>query len=88
MSEWPKKMPVSAYAKRWYVSRCKQSVINDIQRGNLPGEKEPNGNWFVWVNSDQTPAHSYRPPVMSKPTAGATLAQQILAKHTQLKAAS
>lgn len=81
-SQWPKKMPAGDYAKRWYTSRTKQSVINDIQRGNLPGTQEPSGQWFVWVNADDTAAHDYRAPV----TPINTKAQEILMKHGLLKA--
>lgn len=76
-SEWPKKMPASEYAKRWYTSRTKESVINDIKRGNLPGIQEPSGQWFVWVNADQTAAHDYNAPIAIK-SKGAALADQIL----------
>lgn len=81
-SQWPKKMPAGDYAKRWYTSRTKQSVINDIARGNLPGTQEPSGQWFVWVNADDTAAHDYRAPV----TPISTKAQEILMKHGLLKA--
>lgn len=76
-SEWPKKMPTSEYAKRWYTSRTKESVINDIKRGLLPGVQEANSQWFVWVNADQTAARDYSPPTEIK-SKGATLAEQIL----------
>lgn len=55
VSEWPKLISASAYAKRWYVDRTPKSVINDIKSGKLPGEKDGN-NWCVWVNADMTPA--------------------------------
>ncbi len=76
-SHWPKKMPASNYAKRWYTSRTKESVINDIKRGNLPGVQEANGQWFVWVNADDTAAHGYNAPAEVK-TKGASLANSIL----------
>ena len=83
-SEWPKKMPAGDYAKRWYTSRTKQSVINDINRGHLPGVQEPGGQWFVWVNADDTPAQNYRVPI-SPSTNVNTIAQAILAKRGLLK---
>jgi hypothetical protein len=78
-SHWPKKMPAGKYAKRWYTSRTKETIINDIKRGNLPGVQEPNGQWFVWVNADDTAAFGYNPPVEIK-TAASELADGILAK--------
>ncbi len=81
-SEWPKKMPAGDYAKRWYTSRTKQSVINDIKVGHLPGVQEPSGQWFVWVNADDTAAFNYRAPV----TPINTKAQEILMKRGLLKA--
>lgn len=77
-SHWPKKMPANNYAKRWYTSRTKESVINDIKRGNLPGVQEASGQWFVWVNADDTAAHGYNAPIEIK-TKGAALANNILA---------
>lgn len=77
MSQWPKKMPAGDYAKRWYTSRTKDSVINDIKRGNLPGVQEPSGQWFVWVNADETAAHNYSAPA-EKITKAAALANNIL----------
>lgn len=82
MNQWPKKMPAGDYAKRWYTSRTKQSVINDIHRGNLPGIQEPSGQWFVWVNADDTPAYQYKAPV----TPINAKAQEILLKHGFQKA--
>jgi len=81
MSNWPKKMPASNYAKRWYTSRTKESVINDIKRGNLPGVQEPSGQWFVWVNADDTAAYGYNPPAEVSTTKGAVLANEILEKY-------
>lgn len=81
-SQWPKKMPAGDYAKRWYTSRTKQSVINDIKSNHLPGVQEPSGQWFVWVNADDTAAHDYRAPV----TPINTKAQAILQKRGLLKA--
>lgn len=92
MSEWPKKMPAGEYAKRWYTKRTKESVINDIKRGNLPGTQEVSGQWFVWVNADQTAAHGYRAPASQsivketppKPSsAGVSLALKILTSQGQ-----
>lgn len=57
---WPKRMPIGQFSKRWYTSRCRQSVINDIKSGALPGGNDGAGrSWYVWVNSDFTPAHGY-----------------------------
>ena len=81
MSNWPKKMPASNYAKRWYTSRTKESVINDIKRGNLPGVQEPSKQWFVWVNADDTAAYGYNPPAEVNTTKGAALANEILEKY-------
>ncbi len=86
MNTWPKKMPAADYAKRWYTSRTKESVINDIKRGNLPGIQEPNKQWFVWVNADDTPAYNYQPIAQIQKSEGQSLAEQILAKRGILRA--
>lgn len=62
---WPKKMPAGDYARRWYTSRSKQSIINSIQRGDLPGEQEKSGQWFVWVNEDGSAAHTFNDSAVS-----------------------
>lgn len=87
MSEWPKKLSAADYLKRWYVKRCKQSVINDIKKGNLPGGQEPSGLWFVWVHSDMSPAHGYQgPQEPCKQGTGNTLADKILETYGLQKA--
>ena len=84
MSEWPKKMAASDFAKRWFVSRTKESVINDVKSGHLPGVQD-GAQWFVWVNADLSPAHGYRGPVTRTETPGAILAQEIIARRSQMK---
>ncbi len=86
MNEWPKKMAANDYAKRWFVSRTKESVINDIKGGRLPGLQD-GVQWFVWVNADHTPADGYRVPCIKIESRGAILAQKILARPSHLKVA-
>ena len=73
-------MKISDYLERWYVkgSRTAQSVKNDLENGRLPGEKEANGTWFIWVSADDRPDWSYHSP---NKTTGNSLADQILNKH-------
>lgn len=84
MTGWPKKMPIGDFSKRWYTSRTNNSIINDIQSGKLPGIQDPGGHWYVWVNSDFTPAHAYQEPA-KVPSSGAILAQKILEKRGSLR---
>lgn len=88
--EWPKKLSAGNFAKRWYVDRTKQSIINDIKAGKLPGVQDVTGHWFVWVNSDQSPAYGYEGPENAPPSGSVTgnaLADSIIAQHN-LKRAS
>lgn len=81
-SEWPKKLSASGYRNRWYVDRTKESVINDVKAGRLPGGQEPSGGWYVWVNADMSPAHSYQGPEIQSigKGTGNALADQILSR--------
>lgn len=79
--EWPKKLSAAGYRDRWYVDRTKESVINDIKRGNLPGGQEPSGQWFVWVNADMSPAHGHQGPAAKPAGTGNALADAILRRR-------
>lgn len=79
---WPKKLSAGKYTKRWHVDRCKQSIINDIKAGKLPGAQDVGGAWFVWVNSDLSPAWGYQGPEnapQSGSVTGNALADKVLA---------
>lgn len=87
---WPKKLSAGAYTKRWHVDRTKQSIINDIKAGKLPGVQDVGGHWFVWVNSDLSPAWGYQGPEgypESGSVTGNDLADKIL-EQFKLKKAS
>lgn len=84
-SNWPKKQSIANYLERWWVEgdRSRQSIRNDIEKGHLPGGKEPSGTWFVWVWADGSPAYDYtdRPAPEKKTLTGNTRADEILKKH-------
>ncbi len=63
--QWPKKLSAMKYTTRWHVDRTKESIINDIKAGRLPGGQEASGAWYVWVHADLSPAHGYQGPDFS-----------------------
>lgn len=89
-NEWPKKLSAGKYARRWHVDRSKQSIINDLKAGKLPGSQDVSGHWFVWVNSDLSAAFGYQGPQgapVSGSASGNALADKIL-EQVKLKRAS
>lgn len=83
VDEWPKKLSAGKYAKRWYADRCKQSIVNDLKAGKLPGSQDVSGHWFVWVNSDLSAAWGYQGPENEPASGSATgnaIADNILNK--------
>lgn len=89
MSNWPKKQSIKQYLERWYCDgACSANTIkNQLKNGDLPGEKDPGGTWYIWVGADGRPDWSYyRPeatktPIKKQTGTGNDLADSILKKH-------
>lgn len=84
-NHWPKRQSITAYLKQWYMpgARCRQSIMNDIDGGALPGGKEESGAWFIWVWADGSAAHGYTDQSAPGKTTltGNAVADAILQKH-------
>lgn len=83
MTQWPKQISASGFRKHWYADKSMQTIRNHINEGKLPGGQE-DGQYFVWVNADMTPAHGYQGPTLLKSAPntggrGENIASQILA---------
>lgn len=61
-NQWPKRLSAGSYAGRWDADLTKNTVVNRIKSGALPGGQDEGGRWFVWVHKDFTPAWDYQGP--------------------------
>lgn len=87
--KWPKKQCLRDFVALNYTdgSRSRDSIINDIKQGRLPGIKD-GGKWFIYVLPDGEPAYGYtenRPGTESASTdaielTGNSVADSILAR--------
>lgn len=91
MKRWPKKVSVTDYMDIAYAEggRCRNAVVNDIKRGDLPGIKV-GGKWYVYMQANGEPAWGYKegmptsPRVtVTAPRTGNALADAILSKTLQ-----
>lgn len=59
-TKWPKKVPIAQYIQCHFPDggRGRHTIINDIRRNDLPGEKI-GGRWYVYLLPDNTPAYGY-----------------------------